>query len=101
MVPVWYLWDGDSFLIYSIPGAKVRNVERNPGVQTHLNAIDAGDDVVRLDGTAQVLKRQPPAYRVPEYIRKYAKRIKAYGMTPESFSEQYHVAIRVRPTKLH
>jgi PPOX class probable F420-dependent enzyme len=101
VVPVWFLWDGDSFLVYSVPGAKVRNIERNPAVQLHLNATDDGDDVVRVEGTAQILKRQPPAYKVPAYIRKYATRIKSYGLTPAGFSEQYRVPVRVRPTKFH
>ena len=31
-VPVWFLWDGKSFLIYSIPGQKVRDIEASPNV---------------------------------------------------------------------
>jgi PPOX class probable F420-dependent enzyme len=31
-VPVWFLWDGEKFLVYSQPGRqKLRNTERNPG----------------------------------------------------------------------
>ena len=40
--PVWFLWDGDTFLLYSQPDAqKVRNVAANPKVSLHLN--DDGD----------------------------------------------------------
>ena len=36
--PVWFLWDGETFLIYSQPGApKVRNIARSPKVALHLN----------------------------------------------------------------
>jgi hypothetical protein len=55
--------------------------------------------VVRIDGEAKRLRRQPPAYKVPEYIRKYATLIKSYGWTKESFSQDYSIAIRVRPTR--
>jgi len=99
-VPVWFWWDGDSFLIYSVPGQKVRDMRANPNVQLHLNTDRAGDFVVRFDGVATIVRDQPPAYRVPKYLAKYRERIKGFGWTPKTFSGQYHVAIRVRPTRL-
>jgi PPOX class probable F420-dependent enzyme len=96
---VWFLWDGDSFLVYSVPGQKVRDIEANPEVELHLNTDTDGEDVVRIDGDAKRLPRQPLAYLVPDYFGKYAKLVKRYGWTPEGFSKQYHVALRVRPTK--
>ena len=100
VVPVWFLWDGASFLIYSVPGVKVRNVEGNPNVELHLNSTSDGGDVVRIDGTARVARRQPPAYKVPAYVRKYRALIKSYGWTPESFSAEYHVPVKVKATKV-
>jgi hypothetical protein len=38
---------------------------------------------------------------VPAYIHKYASLIKSYGWRPQSFSEEYHVPIRVRANKFH
>jgi len=98
-VPVWFLWDGQSFLIYSVPGQKVRDIEANPKVTLHLNTTFDGGDVVRIDGEAKRRRRQPPAYKVPKYIRKYRALVKSYGWKPESFSREYNVAIRVRPTR--
>jgi PPOX class probable F420-dependent enzyme len=98
-VPVWFWWDGKSFLIYSVPGQKVRDIEANPKVTLHLNTTPEGGDVVRIDGEAKRLRRHPPAYRVPHYIRKYSPLIKSYGWKPESFSHEYRVALRVRPTR--
>jgi PPOX class probable F420-dependent enzyme len=100
-VPVWFLWDGESLLVYSLPGQKVRDIQANPNVALHLNTDASGDDVVRIEGTARVVPRQLPAYRVPAYVRKYAKNIKGYDWTPKSFSEQYHVAIRIQPTRFY
>ena len=99
-VPVWFLWDGKTFLIYSVPGQKVKDIEANPLVQLHFNTTLDGDNVVRIDGEASRLKRYPLAYKVPKYIRKYARLIKSYEWKPEGFSRQYHIAIRVRPTRL-
>jgi PPOX class probable F420-dependent enzyme len=99
VVPVWFLFDGKTFLIYSVPGQKVRNIERNPLVALHLNSNPQGGDVFRVTGKAQLLKRQPPAHKVPAYIGKYRSLIASYGWTPKSFSADYGIPIRVRPTK--
>ena len=100
-VPVWFWWDGKSFLIYSVPGQKVRDIEANPNVALHLNTDPVGEDVVRIDGTAKVDPKQPPAYKVSNYIRKYREQIQGFDWTPKVFSEKYHFAIRVRPTRFH
>jgi PPOX class probable F420-dependent enzyme len=101
-VPVWFCWeDGKSFLIYSVPGQKVRDIEANPNVALHLNTDPVGEDVVRIDGTAKVDSKQPPAYKVPNYVRKYREQIQGFDWTPKVFSEKYHLAIRVRPTRFH
>jgi len=40
-VPVWFLWDGASFLIYSRQGRqKLKNIARNPRVDLNLNSDD-------------------------------------------------------------
>jgi PPOX class probable F420-dependent enzyme len=100
-VPVWFWWDGKTFLIYSVPGQKVRDIEANPKVVLHLNTDPEGEDVVRVDGKARIDPKQPPAYKVASYVRKYRDLIKGFDWTPKVFSEQYHVAIRVRPTRFH
>ena len=99
-VPVWFWWDGAQFLIYSIPGQKIRDIEANPHVELHLNTDRVGDRVHRFEGRVEILKDQPPAYRVPKYLAKYRERIKGYGWTPKGFSDQYHIALRVKPTRI-
>lgn len=101
VVPVWFLWDGKSFLIYSVPGQKVRDIQANPNVALHLNSGPEGEDVVRVDGSARIPAGLAPAYKVPAYVRKYRELIKEYDLTPKVFSEQYKVAIRVKPTRFH
>ena len=95
-VPVWFLWDGKSFLIYAQPGVKVRHVKGNPYVELHLNSDEVGDDLVRASGYATIPKSQPPAHKVLAYVRKYRGQIDGLGMTAESFAAQYSYPIRVR-----
>jgi PPOX class probable F420-dependent enzyme len=93
---VWFLFDGESFLIYSQPGIKVRHVNENPNVALHLNTDEVGDVVVRASGKARISRSEPPADKVPEYVRKYGAQIKGFGWTPNVFAEKYPHAIRVR-----
>jgi PPOX class probable F420-dependent enzyme len=100
-VPVWFHWDGSSFLIYAVPGVKVRHVRENPYVELHLNADEVGSDVVRVSGYARIPKSQPPAHREPGYVRKYRQPILDLGMTVEAFAAQYLYPIRVRRLRFH
>ena len=100
-VPVWFLWDGRSFLIYAQPGVKVRHVRANPYVELHLNSDAVGDDVVRASGYATIPKSQRPAHRELAYMRKYRDQIEGLGMTAEGFAEQYRYPIRVRRLRFH
>ncbi len=94
-VPVWFLFDGRSFLIYSRDGVKVRDVQANPRVELHLNSDEVGDDLVRVSGEAKIETRSPRRLQ-DAYARKYGGEIKRLGTTPKSFLETYHNAIRVR-----
>jgi PPOX class probable F420-dependent enzyme len=99
--PVWYLWDGDGFLLYSQPGTqKLRNIAANPHVTLHLDGDGRGGNVVVVTGDAAVDDSAPPASAVPEYLERYGPFIERNGWTPESFSADYSVPIRVRATRL-
>jgi PPOX class probable F420-dependent enzyme len=99
--PVWFLWDGETFLIYSRPrGKKLRNIVANPRVSLHLEGDGVGGDNVIVEGTAENLSGAPSADDVPAYIDKYRSRIELYGWTPESFAADYPHAIRVTPSRV-
>ncbi len=98
--PVWFLWDGDSFLVYSRPDtAKLRNLARNAHVALHLDGDGRGGDIVILSGKARE-SQDPPAHEIAPYIEKYAERIARNGWTPESFAADYSVPVRITPTRL-
>jgi PPOX class probable F420-dependent enzyme len=99
--PVWFLWNGQTLLIYSQPDTpKLRNIQRSPRVALHFDTDGRGEDIVVLTGEARVAEQMPPADRVPEYVRKYADDIPAIGQSPESLAREYSVPIEVTPTGL-
>lgn len=83
-VPVLFLWQDDSFLIYSQPGVKARHVRENPNVELHLNTDEVGDVVVRASGKARIARTEPPADQVPAYVRKYRDQIRVLAGPPRS-----------------
>lgn len=101
-VPVWFLWDGAaSILLYSQPGKpKLRNIDANPHVTLSLDGDRVGGDIVVCSGEARV-SDDPPAYRVPEYVAKYAEPIAAIGWTPESFAADYSVPLRIAVSRVY
>lgn len=99
--PVWFHWDGTSFLIYSQPDKpKLRNIARNPNVALHFNSDGEGGDIVIFAGQATLDESAPANHAVAAYVGKYREHMAAMGMTPEAFANDYSVAIRVTPTKV-
>lgn len=96
--PVWFLWEGGTFLIYSRPGMpKLENIAANPKVSVHLRGSEAGDDIATFDGTAELPADQAPADQVPEYVSKYREQMERFGWSPARFAELYSEPIRVTP----
>lgn len=99
-VPVWFLWDGVSFLIFSQPGTqKIRNVQRNPHITLALDGTKQGGDVVIVEGEAELLSEPSRNLNLTAFGEKYASMIKAMGGDPESIGEEYSQPIRIKPTK--
>ena len=88
--PIWFLWDGETVLMYSRPDTpKLRNIERNPRVALNLDGDGRGGDIVILTGEARIDREAPAATDYPEYLEKYRQRFARNGMTPEWFAEAY------------
>ncbi len=99
--PVWFLWDGDQTVtMYSMPGARVRNVEANPQVTLNFAGDSRGGDIVVLSGRATVDRDAPPVSAAADYLAKYDQHIARIGMTPETFAERYSVPLRIELTRL-
>ena len=51
--PVWFLWDGETMLIYSRPNtAKLRHIASNPKAALHFDGNSTGGDIVVFTGKA-------------------------------------------------
>jgi PPOX class probable F420-dependent enzyme len=99
--PIWFLWDGATFLIYSQPDTqKLRNIAEHPTVALNLNSDASGGDIVIITGEAAIVDDEPPANQAAAYLEKYSSRIIDIGMTADRFAQSYSVAIRVTPKRL-
>jgi PPOX class probable F420-dependent enzyme len=99
--PIWFHWDGESFLIYSQPNTpKLRNIERSPNVALNFDGNGTGGDIIIFNGQARIAPDEPPAHQVPDYAAKYTQGFQRIGMTPEQFSQAYSIPIRVTPTRV-
>jgi PPOX class probable F420-dependent enzyme len=98
--PVWFVWDGASFLIYSMPASqKVPNIRRSGRVALNLDGDGKGGGIVSFEGEARLDEGAPLAHEVPAYADKYRALIEGMGSQPEPFARAYSTAIRVTPTR--
>lgn len=101
--PVWFIWENDSFLIFSQAKAhKVKHIQKNPNVSLHFNtADDKGEKrLIIFTGTAMIDSDSPPANRIRAYMRKYKSGIAGLNATADEFAAEYSVAIQIHPTNV-
>ena len=99
--PVWFLWDGETFLVYNRTEAKrLPHIRRNPRVSLNFDGDGQGGDIIVIVGEARLATQDPPADQNPAYTDKYGDFIGQRYRTPENFAAQYTVAVRIRPTKV-
>ncbi len=100
-VPVWFLWDGATILVYSQPRTgKIRNLAHSPRASFCLRTDEHGNDVVVVTGNAHVDGNAPRADMLPAYLEKYGERLPALGVTASELAEEYSVAVRLVPDRI-
>lgn len=98
--PVWFVWDGQRFLIYSRPQSlKIPNIRANPRVSLNLDGDGDGGEIVTIEGTAEIDDRAPLANEVEAYVEKYRDHIRRLGTEPGPFAQMYSTPIRITPTR--
>lgn len=99
--PVWFLWNGETMLIYTLRDAKrLAHIARNPRVALNFDGDGNGGDIIVIAGEAWLTPQEPPADQLPAYVEKYKDLITRIGHTPASFAAHYSVPFRVRPIKV-
>lgn len=100
MIPVWFFWDGETITIYSQPNnQKMRNLQHSTNVTLALNTADVGDDVVIVEGKAELLGKSTQTMNNPAYLEKYDWLIKKMKADSETMAADYSEVIRVTPTR--
>lgn len=100
LVPVWFLWDGATILIFSQPGVqKVRNLRHNRRVTLALNAADDGEDIVIVEGEARLLPAGTVDATLPLYAAKYEQLMARIKTDAATMAADYSQAIRITPIR--
>ena len=100
LVYVFFLWDGKHILIFSQPTSqKIRNVQHNPNVTLALDDTKNGEDMVILEGKAELLHDPAVNTTLPAFAAKYDSLLKRVGLTAEAMAEVYSQALLITPTR--
>lgn len=99
--PVWYLWDGSVFWVYSLdPTPRLVNIAANPAVALNLDGNGKGGAIVTIEGTAAIDRSGPAAWEVDEYVSRYRDRMDRGWGGPREFAAKYPTLIKVAPTRV-
>ncbi len=100
-IPVWFLWEDETILIFSKPNnQKIRNLRQNHFVTLTLDDTKKGRDVVILEGTAELLGQGDGSAALQAYGEKYREGLQRIGVPVEAFTTLYSQPIRVTPVRL-
>ena len=100
--PIWFLWDGETALIYSDKNARrLGHLRKNPKVALNFNSSETGGDIVVLTGEVVEDAAAPAVPDNRPYLAKYGRQMADdLKMTPEVFAETYNVPLRFTPRRV-
>lgn len=100
VVPVWFLWEGDTILILSKPGnQKIKNISNNPHVTIALDDSKTGSEPVVCDGIATLLPEPSVAMLPPAYEEKYRGLLEQMEWPADDMIKEFSQPIRIRITR--
>jgi len=100
LVAVWFLWDGETILIFSQPdNQKLRNIAQNANVTLAVDDSKIGNDAVTVEGKAELLPADSVDATMPAYAEKYAALLTEMGWSAATMAKSYSQPIRITPTR--
>lgn len=100
VVPLWFLWDGESILVFSKPHAqKIRNLRADPRVMVAVGEPSAAFDVELIEAVAEVVPLPTRDVLPDSFARKYGERVARGGITCDRYADVYSQPIRIRPRR--
>lgn len=104
-VPVCFLYEHDSILIFSVPDSvKVRNIRGNPRVCLALESFGFEEYFsLVIEGSAELVDEPTNWLQYPPYDSKYlplSQRIFGSDHVPEEYAAQFSQAIRMTQLKI-
>ncbi|HEU5440973.1 MAG TPA: pyridoxamine 5'-phosphate oxidase family protein [Ktedonobacterales bacterium] len=104
-VPVCFLYESDSIIIFSVPNSvKVRNIRGNPRVCLALDNFGFGEYFsVVIEGRAELVDEHSLWLQYPPYDSKYmalSQRMFGSDHVPEEFATQFSQVIRMTQLKI-
>lgn len=100
-VPVCYVWDGRTAVIFSPPNTvKLRNLRQNPHVSLALDNFGHNNTPVVVEGTAAQIDEPGVDFMMAANVEKYTPLATRLGTTMEQVAQIYTRAIRLTPTRI-
>jgi PPOX class probable F420-dependent enzyme len=97
--PVWFIFDGEVFTVFSSSSAaKVKHIRANPNISLNFNTDPEGGSVLVVSGKATPAEGISPS-TTPAYLEKYEARMKGIGHDLASFDKAYDLGIRITPER--
>ena len=96
-----FLWEGDTIFFYSKPDTpKLRNIARSPLISFHLQSDPYGDNVLIIEGTAELDPAIAPSDVHEVYSAKYREPLGHWGMDEAETARDFSVPIRITPRRV-
>jgi PPOX class probable F420-dependent enzyme len=100
LVPVWFVWDDGSIVVYSKPHPqKVRNFRRDPRAMVAVGEPAGRFDVELIEAEAELGPGPSDGTARERFAQKYASALGRAATTVEEFAAVYSQSIRLRPTR--
>lgn len=97
--PVWFLWNGRQFLVFTEPGSvKIKNMARNPRVALNFNSDFDGGEAAIFQAEADLSDVPVSESDLKDYLLKYQEGLASINITPEILTSDYRL-VRLTPIK--